>query len=190
MAGKPQAGSLASESARLSVALGRVVTKEEIRWWKKKGYPLDDVPKLKRKLRDQERQRKPSTESTGDESEVDPFADAPPSGLTIEVELGALQSKLIASTDYETARTIRTQIAGVKDVIKTLRDQGFYVTQESQIRRGLAIGQAIKSLVLKIPSDLPQQIVGLDYPDAVAKCEDYAYSILTELAAAESHLAG
>lgn len=67
--------------------------------------------------------------------------------------------------------------------------EGEYVTRESQIRDGMATGEAIKALVLKIPSDLPQMIIGLDYPDAVARCEDYAYQILTSLAEAREGVA-
>jgi hypothetical protein len=33
--------------------------------------------------------------------------------------------------------------------------------------------------------DLPQMIIGLDYADAVERCEDYAYGILTSLAEAQ-----
>jgi len=60
-------------------------------------------------------------------------------------------------------------------------EEGRYVTNESQEREGLEAGQIIKQLVLKIPSDLPQILVGLDYPDAVKKCEDYAYDMLNEM---------
>lgn len=175
-------------AARLSVELGMVVTRKCVREWQDKGYPLDNIPALKAKLRNQERRPKAIEEESAPEDEEDSDEPEDSPTLSIEVELGALQKKLLKAKDYETARTIRMQIAGVKDVIKTLREQGFYVTQESQIRRGLAIGQAIKSLVLKIPAEMPQMVIGLDYSSVVEKCEDYAYGILTELAAAESHL--
>lgn len=171
--------------------MGFVVTREMIRSWKRKGRDLMDVPKLKRDLRNQERQPKGAKATAAEESDSEDVVTIPPDEptdlMSIDAELRSLQKKLIAAQDYDSARTIRTQIAGVKDVIKTLREQGYYVTQESQMRRGILIGQTIKSLVLKIPAELPQMVIGLEYADAVLKCEDYAYSILTELAAAESH---
>jgi hypothetical protein len=189
MARPTSATSERSIAARLTAELGIVVTRKCIQEWTKKGYPLDDTAALKRKLRNQERQRKPEAPAAEPDESLDDEQDeaAPTASLDIDAELKTLQSKLILAGDYEEARTIRTQIAGVKDVLKALREQSYYVTQESQIRRGLAVGQAIKSLVLKIPAELPQMIIGLEYADAVAKCEDYAYSILTELAAAENH---
>jgi transcriptional regulator with XRE-family HTH domain len=60
-------------------------------------------------------------------------------------------------------------------------ERGNYVTIESQIRDGSLIGQTVKSLFLKIPAELPQIILGLDYPDAVTSCEDYVYQILADL---------
>lgn len=167
-----------------------VVTRKCIQEWRAKGYPLDDTAALKKKLRNQERSRK-STETKplgeGDDEVPGDLAGDLAGGVQIEAELKKLQVKLLKAEDYEAARTIRMQIAGVKDVLKALREQGYYVTQESQIRHGLMIGQTIKSLVLKIPAELPQMVIGLEYPEAVVKCEDYAYAILAELATAESH---
>lgn len=185
-ADKPESERTAA--ARLTIAMGYVVTRDMIRHWKKNGYCLTDLAKLKRSIRNQERLPRASDTVVDDDEvvvPVDPSAEIQPGQLSIDVELGALQAKLLRATDYNEARTIRTQIAGVKDVIKTLRDQDYYVTKESQLRRGILVGQTIKSLVLKIPSELPQMIIGLDYPDAMVKCEDYAYSILAELAEAE-----
>lgn len=182
MAGRPRNDqSLRSIAARLSVEFGEPVTQKSVRVWKDKGYPLDDTEELKRRLRNQERVPGIAKDkAVPDESEDE--SDASPSSLDIDGELKRLQSKLLKAQDYESARTIRMQIAGVRDVLKSLREQGYYVTKESQIRDGMTTGEAIKALVLKIPSDLPQQIIGLDYADAVSKCEDYAYGILTSLA--------
>lgn len=179
-------------AARLTVELNRVVTQKAVKVWKQKGYQLDDPVALEKKLRNQERaprKRKPAVEDAppentplaGDEPPEPPATDH----LDIEHELKQLQRKLLKARDYEGARTIRMQIAGVRDVLKSLREQGHYVTKESQIREGMATGQTIKALVLKIPAELPQMLVGLDYPDAVAKCEDYSFAILTALAESE-----
>ena len=171
-----------SLAARLSVALNRVVTRDCIREWKEKGYPLDDIPALEKRLRNQERAPKKTPAPADPDQPPPPKDDDTPETLNIESELQKLQRKLVNAADYEDARTLRVQIAGVRDVLKSLREQGHYVTKESQIREGMATGQTIKALVLKIPAELPQQLVGLDYPDAVQKCEDYAFGILASLA--------
>ncbi len=188
MAGKPSDKSLRAIAARLTVELDRVVTQKSVKVWRSKGYPLDDPVALEKKLRNQERApKKTGADSGEDEADTPPLAgdEIASDHLDIEHELKQLQRKLLKARDYEAARTIRMQIAGVRDVLKSLREQGHYVTKESQIREGMATGDAIKSLVLKIPSDLPQMIIGLDYADAVERCEDYAYGMLTSLAEAQ-----
>jgi hypothetical protein len=177
--------SLRAIAARLSVELGRVVTEKAVKVWKKNGYPLDDPVELEKKLRNQERApKKTGAGPVEDDAESPPLEGDNPATyhLDVEHELKQLQRKLLKAQDYEAARTTRMQIAGVRDVLKSLREQGHYVTKESQIRDGMATGEAIKALVLKMPSDLPQQILGLDYADTVARCEDYAYALLTNLA--------
>lgn len=188
MAGKPSQTSIRAIAARLTVELDRVVTQKAVKIWKAKGYPLDDPVALEKKLRNQERApKKTGAGPVEDDTETPPLAGdkSATDHLDIEHELKQLQRKLLKAQDYEAARTIRMQIAGVRDVLKSLREQGHYVTKESQIREGMATGEAIKALVLKIPSDLPQMIIGLDYADAVERCEDYAYGILTSLAEAQ-----
>ena len=185
MAGKPQDTSNRAIAARLSIELGRIVTEKCIKVWRVKGYDLTDIPALRKAIANQERGPKKIKPAVSPD-EPEKLAEEPATDhLDVEYELKQLQRRLIQADSYEDARTIRMQIAGVRDVLKSLREQGHYVTKESQIREGMATGQTIKSLVLKIPAELPQQLVGLDYPDAVTKCEDYAYSILTALSEAE-----
>lgn len=188
MAGKPSDKSLRAIAARLSVELGRFVTEKAVKVWREKGYPLNDPVELEKKLRNQERAPKKTGADPVENGDETPSlaGDRPATEhLDIDHELKQLQRKLLKAADYESARTIRMQIAGVRDVLKSLREQGHYVTKESQIREGMATGEAIKALVLKIPSDLPQMVIGLDYADAVERCEDYAYGILTSLSEAQ-----
>ena len=65
--------------------------------------------------------------------------------------------------------------------------QGEYVTKESQIREGLLVSQVIRAQILKIPADLPQSIIGLEYSDAVIRCEQFADHMLAELYEAEKY---
>ena len=191
MAGKKSEKSMRAIAARLSADLGRVVTAKAVGIWRSKGYPMDDPVALEKKIRNQERGPRKTrvaipSDGAGVEAEPSPDESPPMGHLDIEHELKQLQRTLLNAEDYEAARTIRVKIAGVRDVLKSLREQGHYVTRESQIRDGMEPGEAIKSLVLKIPTDLPQMIVGLDYATAVERCEDYAYGILTSLS--ESNL--
>jgi hypothetical protein len=182
MAGKKQPNSERAIAARLTVELGRLVTRDCIREWTEKGYPLDDPVALEKRIRNQKRGPKRIRPAGGDADESDDDQpEAPATHLDIEHEMKELQRKLIKAEDYETARTLRMQIAGVRDVLKSLREQKYYVTIESQTRDGMAFSEAAKSQILRIPAELPQMIIGLDYADAVQRCEDYAYGILTTL---------
>lgn len=59
--------------------------------------------------------------------------------------------------------------------------QGDYVSNESQKRRGLQISQTIRGEILKIPAQLPQSLLGLEYAASVQKCEEFADHMLSEL---------
>lgn len=207
MGRKKNENSIRGISERLTRELGVEVSLKSVRVWQARGYPVDDAVALRALLLNQERSPiKPRTihadvapapqqlpkqhppvppEQAAYQPPSHPARPAATTHIDVEHELKQLQRKLLEADDYATARTIRMQIAGVRDVLKSLREQGHYVTKESQIRDGMAAGEAIKALVLKIPSDLPQMIIGLDYPDAVARCEDYAYQILTGLSEAK-----
>jgi len=39
----------------------------------------------------------------------------------------------------------------------------------------------------KMAAELPQQIIGADYPSAVKRCDYYAYAILLEVSSAETY---
>ena len=184
MARKKSDDSVRAIAARLSIEMGRAVTQKAVRVWQEKDYPVNDTEALERKLRNQERAPRKTDDRGADEDDTSQ-EEAGKTHLDIEAELRNLQRKLIDADSYDDARTIKTQIAGVRDVLKSLREQEYYVTKESQLRRGLFIGQTIKSLVLKIPAELPQATVGLEYAENQARCEDYAYSILTQLTEAE-----
>lgn len=56
--------------------------------------------------------------------------------------------------------------------IKVLNNE--YVSVESELQDGYLISQTIRSEILKIPSELPQALIGLDYAEAVEKCEKFA----------------
>lgn len=178
-------GSIASEAARLTIALKFLVTPDMIRWWRKKEYPLDDTDALLKRIKNQERggpsKAKAHPASKAPTPPAPPASPASPIDIDIEGEMKQLQNRLINAESYDEARTIRMQIAGIRDVLKSLVEMEFYVTRESQVRDGLLISQAIRGEILKIPARLPQALVGLDYPAAVQKCEEFADHILAQL---------
>jgi hypothetical protein len=172
-------------AARLTAELGITVTRAAVRYWRSKGYPTHDAVALRHKLRNQERAPK-KTADDDDESESDAPANPPDvTAANLEAEIDRIKDLLLSAPDYESARTYKVQLDGLKQAFAIHKDQGHYVTKASQEEAGLKAGQLVKQLILKIPGELPQMLVGLDYPDALKKCEDYAHAILTELATAD-----
>jgi hypothetical protein len=64
---------------------------------------------------------------------------------------------------------------------------GEHVSLESQKRKGLLISQTIRGQILRIPAELPQAIIGLEYVAAVLKCEEFADHMLEELHNVENY---
>jgi hypothetical protein len=187
MPGKSQPDSENSIAARLTQQLGREVTRQCVREWKKKGWDLTKPAQIEKRLRMQERAPKrirPAVDPAAEEAEPEDDGSPPPEiePDLIGPEIAKLQKKLTRAKDYEESRTITSQLAGLKHAFALHKEMGLYVTRESQERIGLRDGQFIKQLILKIPSELPQMLVGLDYPDALQKCEQYADGILSQIA--------
>ena len=183
----PNKETIAQAAERLTIELGRNVTSDCVREWRKKGFDLSDTDSLMAKLRNQKRMPKKikpqidDSESDDDESNQDPqdFPDILADQIPDEIK--KLESKLIGARDYEEARTVSTQLTGLKNAFRLHVEMGQYVTRESQEREGLHAGQVIKQMIMRIPSELPQALVGLEYPDAVKKCDEFAYSMLLEM---------
>ena len=186
MARKTTPGSERSEAARLTIALERCVSKDAVRAWRAKGWNLSDIPQLKHNLNQQLRQPK---QLTGTKSPKRPASELPPAiePGNISAEIQRIEGELAACTDYETARMLRMKLTGLKDAFRLHKERGEFVTKESQIREGLLVAQVIRAEILKIPAELPQMLVGLDYPTAVARCEQFADHILTILSDAQSY---
>jgi hypothetical protein len=153
--------------------------------WLGKGWDLSDPVGVERKIRNQERAPK-KTAAEDEESESDAPANPPDvTAANLEAEIDRIKDLLLSAPDYESARTYKVQLDGLKQAFAIHKDQGHYVTKASQEEAGLKAGQLVKQLILKIPGELPQMLVGLDYPDALKKCEDYAHAILTEISTAD-----
>jgi hypothetical protein len=171
-------------AARLTKELGVTVGRSSIRWWKSKGYDLNDVENLKHALRNQERNPlrvKPTTTTPAARSQ--PRAELPPIDPTASLadSIDRIKELLLAATDYETARTYKVQLEGLKAAFFIYKEQALYVTKASQEEAGIRAGQHIKHAVQRVASELPQTVVGLDYPETLARCEDMVFQILTEI---------
>lgn len=175
--------SLAKAADRLREELQMGVTIKCVRVWRAKGWDLFDIPQLKRNLANQERKPKAIKTDDDDAEEPEDFPDV--RAEEIPKEIAKLESQLIAAPDYETARMISTKLTGLKNAFRLHVEMGQYVTRESQEREGLQAGMVIKQLILKIPAEMPQMLVGLEYPEAVKKCEDYAHGMLMEIGGEE-----
>jgi hypothetical protein len=171
----------AQAAIRLSAALNRDVTRKCVRVWTANGWDLNDPPGIEAKLKMQE--RAPKRLAGGEPRDLSPID--PTASLADSID--RIKELLLAATDYETARTYKVQLEGLKHAFAIHKEQGHYVTRASQEQAGLRAGQAIKQLILKIPAELPQALLGLDYSDALQKCEDYAHAMLTEISSAETY---
>jgi hypothetical protein len=171
-------------AARLTKELGVTVGRSSIRWWKSKGYDLNDVENLKHALRNQERNPlrvKPTTTTPAARSQPSP--DLPPIDPTASLaeSIDRIKELLLAAEDYETARTYKAQLEGLKAAFSLFKDQGLYVTKASQEEAGIRAGQHIKRAIQRVASELPQTIVGLDYVGTLTRCEDMVHQILVEI---------
>ena len=178
---------------RLSDALQLNITRACVRHLKGKRIDLQDAEKVRYALGMAERKPKPIGSATKPKpapqpkpaSQPAPPADAdqarPMSTAELDAKLAELQTNLLNAVDYEQARKIRVQISGIRDLFKTQVDRSFYVERSAMEREGGEIGLLVRALFMKIPAELPQMIIGLDYSDAVEKCEDYAFQALTEV---------
>ena len=130
IASKEYSETEADASKRLTVALGFDVTRDAVREWRVKKYPLDDIPKLRLALLSQPR---------------------PPEGL-IEQEVGPeinratwLQRKLIAQTLKIEAE------ASLKALDLEAAQKGWFRTELAE-QAGREIGAVFRSELLQIPN--------------------------------------
>lgn len=174
----------AAAAIRLTKALGFEVTRKMVRVWTAKGYPLNDVDEIRRRLRNQERAPKatqPTTAAERPEREGETEA-KPLDPLEVERELAKLQARMLAAEDYETARTLRTQIAGIRDVLKELREQGKYILRDVSTSEAMQAGAASRAAWEKIEDELPPMLDGLTAAQMKVKLRDFARSRCIELA--------
>jgi len=162
-------------AARLTVDMGFSVTRAMVRFWKKKGYDLHNIEKLKAQLRESERP------PAGLQSQVqhDDLPRDHPEEL--EKQLAALQRDLISAPDYETARKIKTKIGGLKELHRTQVEMGQFLPMTASMDAGSRAAVASKAAWESIEDDLPPRLEGLTAAQMKKELRDYARQKCIEL---------
>lgn len=186
MAGKPKPDSIRETAKRLTGEMGFPVSKRMVEEWKKKGYPLKDPKALERRLRNQEALPRGMPKK---KAKPKPEASTPPETPTegrieetrVERELGKLHADLLAAEDYETARTIKIKIEGVKKVLEELREAGRYVLKSETYKDASRAALAVRGELEKLEDGLPPLLEGLSALQMKAKIRDYSRGLMLEL---------
>lgn len=172
-------------AARLSSELGVEIDRESVRRLKVKGVDLRDLEAVQHTFRQMERSPlskksapAPDSSSLGD---VELPGDGPLTPEKIDARLASLQRELLHAPDYETARKVRTQISGIKDLIAVERERGTLMLTSDAQKAGQAAGVASRAAWEKIAADLPPMLDGLTAMQMVTKLRDYARSACMEL---------
>lgn len=180
---RKQPNSLRSTAARLTEQMGWNVTQKMVRDWKDKGYPLDDPQALEKRLRNQERLPKgmPSKKLATQTPQNKPAQSEGLSESAVEAQLRDMYERLLAVTDYEEARTLRTQMQGIKDILKELREQNRYILKETAQAAGAQAAVSVRGELEKLEDALPPILDGLTALQMKNKLREYARSIMLDL---------
>jgi hypothetical protein len=163
---------------RLSRELGFTVTRGCLRYWRKRSFDLNDPEKLRGQLRNLQRARPGMKRITAPADSIP----APPPRTISELE-----TALIEAPDFERARTVATQLQGLKNAFRLRGEMSQFVTRESVERDRVLVDEVFRAVLQKMAAELPQQIIGADYAEAVKRCENYAYDILMRVSTAETY---
>ena len=174
-------------AVRLTASLKIEVTRGMVRSWRLRGLALDDPDKLRVQLMNSERPPRglicmETTTSATTTATIDPeLIAANPAEL--EKRLGELQALLLAAPDYETARTIKTKISGLKELHRAQVERGHYILATDAIQAGTQAAIASKSAWENLEDSLPPILEGLSAAKMKVIIRDYARVKCDELAA-------
>jgi len=168
---------------RLTDQLGFAVTRGMLRYWRKRSFNLSDVTVLRHNLRNLQKSRPGFTATSRTTASKVPGIAAE----AVPTTIAELESQLIAAPDFETARTISTKLSGLKNAHRLRSEMAQFVTRQSVERERLLVDRVFSATVLKMPTELPQMIIGENYAEAVKRCDDYAYGILLTVSSPETY---
>jgi len=167
---------------RLSAALGIEVTRGMLRHWRTKRYDLQDIDALKHSLRNQVRNPLPKEPRPAAASQPAP-TDRMLTPEEIDDRIATLQDALLTATDLDAARTIKTQISGMREVIKVQQERGVLMPVADAEAAGRLAGQASRQAWEKIEDELPPMLEGKTAAQMKAALRDYARARCLELSA-------
>jgi hypothetical protein len=176
---------LAQAAARLTQELGGPITPRQVQLWRGKQYPVDDASALRACLLNQERVPKWLREASKKAAPTSAAKDIPTDSLSpeaLDARLRELEGKLLATTGYEAARTIRTQIAALRDVFRIQADRKVYVLSADVRVAAHAAGNLSRAKWEKLAADLPPLLEGLTAIQMEAKLREYARARCVEMA--------
>jgi hypothetical protein len=176
----PRPESERAAAVRLTTALGISISRGTVRRLRAKGIDTADTAGVRHALAQQERRGAatgppgPKLDTTGDPAE-------PLDEEQLNRRLAQLEAELLQAGDYEVARCVRVRISGFRELVRTQRDRGQLVDREKVTAEGFELGLLFRHAVQRIPSGLVPMLVGLDYPAAFLKAEDWCHDLLVEL---------
>lgn len=193
----PRPESERAAAARLKEALKINVTRASVRRLMAKGIDLQDVDAVRHAFAMQERKPSPIGLSVTAQPKPQPAAQpkpadqsAPPddadqrrplSSDELDARLAGLEHELLMAPNYETGRSIRIKISGYRELVRVQKDRGDLVDRKQVEGEAYQFGNLVKTMLLQLPGRLIPQIVGLDYPEAFEKAEEWVYSLLAEI---------
>jgi hypothetical protein len=165
---------------RLSGELGFTVTRGCLRYWRQRGFDLSDSERLQKQLRNLQRVRPGAKRITAP-------ADSIPAPVARTI--AELESQLISAPDFETARTISTKLAGLKNAHRLRAQMAEYVTRESVERDAQLVEKVFRRILETMARTLPGLVIGLEYADASKRCQDYCYDLLVAVSTESTYAA-
>lgn len=175
-------------AARLSRELGLHIIRNQVVRLRGRGIDTDDTAAVALALRNQ--QIAPTPLNTARPSAKASPPSAPPidgdqaeplSPEALSQRLTELQAELLAAPCYQSGRAVYVKIKGFEALVKVQQARGDLVERKQVEGEAYQFGNLVKSMILQLPARLIPMIVGLDYPEAFEKADEWVYSFLAEI---------
>lgn len=175
-------------ASRLSRELGLHIIRNQVVRLRERGIDTDDTAAVALALSNQ--QIAPTPLTTARPSAKSPPPSAPPtdgeqveplSPEALSQRLTELQAELLAAPCYQSGRAVFVKIKGFEALVKVQQARGDLVDRKQVEGEAYQFGNLVKTMVLQLPARLIPMIVGLDYPEAFEKAEEWVYTFLQEV---------
>jgi hypothetical protein len=168
---------------RLSRELGFPVTRDQVRGWVKRGFAIHDPAKLTHQLRMTERPPR-GLLAVAPQPPATPSADtsAPLTPEQLDQRLTELQAALLGARDYESARTVRTQISGVREMFRIQTDRSLYILRTAAASDAAQAATASVAAWENLEAELPPRLEGMTSPAMAKELREFSRLKCRELA--------